>query len=49
MILILAEKYGRSPEEVEQWDSYWLERAYLKAAGESVHHEREATRRERRK
>jgi hypothetical protein len=47
MILILAEKYGQSPQEVEQWDEYWLERAALKAAGESLHYDREAKSRSR--
>lgn len=47
MILILAEKYGQPPQEVEHWDRYWLERAILKAAGESLHDQREAAKRER--
>jgi hypothetical protein len=30
LILVLAEKYGQSPEQVENWDQYWLNRAALR-------------------
>jgi hypothetical protein len=37
MVLTLAEKYGRPPEEVEQWDAYWFERAAEFAQGEAMY------------
>lgn len=43
----MAEKYHRPPEEVENWDPYWLNRAILKHQGENMHDEREENRRER--
>jgi hypothetical protein len=30
LILVLAEKYGQSPAEVENWEPYWLNRAALR-------------------
>lgn len=44
MILALAKEYGQSPETVENWDEYWLERAALKIVGESEHRKRETQR-----
>jgi hypothetical protein len=46
-VLILAEKYGQAPEEVESWDQYWFERAVLKLRAEKIHDDREETRREK--
>ena len=40
MVLQLAEKYGRPPEEVENWDVYWFERAAVLLEGESIDSER---------
>jgi hypothetical protein len=47
MVLTLAKEYGRPPEEVEDWDAYWFNRAAVKLRGENIHHEREAARREK--
>jgi hypothetical protein len=44
MILLLAKEYGQAPQDVEDWDQYWLERAALKIEGESIHNIREASR-----
>lgn len=33
-ILVLAERFGRSPEEVENWDLYWFNRAIEWLEGE---------------
>lgn len=44
MILVLAKEYGQSPQDVENWDTYWLERAALKIEGESIHNIRERDR-----
>lgn len=41
MILTIAEKYGQAPQDVENWDLYWLERAFLKLQGESIRQGRE--------
>lgn len=39
-MLVLAKEYGRPPEEVEQWDAYWFERAVLLLEGESLRDKR---------
>lgn len=44
MILVLAKEYGQSPQDVENWDVYWFERAALKLEGESIHNTRERDR-----
>ena len=36
LILIVAKEYGQSPQDVENWDSYWFERAAVKAHGEGL-------------
>ncbi|MEO8650603.1 MAG: hypothetical protein ABI539_15680 [Acidobacteriota bacterium] len=36
-MLKLAERYGQSPETVENWDEHWYSRACELAAGESLH------------
>jgi hypothetical protein len=43
MILVIAEKYGQAPQDVESWDQYWLERAALKVEAESIRDSRTRT------
>ena len=38
LILKLAERYGQSPADVENWDEYWFERAAVEMEGESIHY-----------
>jgi hypothetical protein len=42
-VLQLAEKYGRSPEEVESWDSFWFDRAAVALEAESIDSQRRAS------
>lgn len=42
LVLQLAEKYGRSPEEVETWDSYWFDRASILLEAEAIDSRRRA-------
>ncbi len=36
MILLLAEKYGQSPGDVENWDEFWFARAAVKLEAEGM-------------
>jgi hypothetical protein len=36
MVLKLAEKYGQSPQDVENWDEFWTVRAVELMEGESL-------------
>lgn len=40
-MLLVAERYGRAPEEVEQWDEYWFNRAVEYLEGEGLHYAKE--------
>ena len=42
LILVIAETYGRSPEEVEHWDAYWFERAVAKLRGQTIHDQKKS-------
>jgi hypothetical protein len=42
LILAIAEKYGRPPEEVETWDAYWFNRAVEAHIGEGLNNARKA-------
>jgi hypothetical protein len=37
MILRLAEKYGQAPQDVADWDLYWINRAWVLAVAEAEH------------
>lgn len=34
---MLADRFGRSPEEVENWDAYWFNRAGEFLEGEAIY------------
>jgi len=36
MILALAKEYGQAPQEVENWDAFWLHRAWTLMRAESI-------------
>lgn len=40
--LILAERYGQSPESVEKWEPYWINRAWTVVVAEGIEEERKA-------
>jgi hypothetical protein len=46
-VLVIAKEYGTSPQEVEQWDLYWFNRAVLKLRADNVVARREANRRKK--
>ena len=37
MVLKLAKEYGQAPQEVEQWQEWWVLRAIELMDGESLH------------
>jgi hypothetical protein len=48
-VLRLAKEYGRSPEEVENWDPYWFNRANTWLEGEAIADQQEQEARKRSK
>jgi hypothetical protein len=40
MILAIAEKFGQAPQDVENWEHYWYERAKTQLIGEGIDAER---------
>jgi hypothetical protein len=47
MVLKLAKEYGQAPQDVEQWDEYWVLRAIELMDGESLYASADAKRRDR--
>lgn len=46
-MLRIAREYGRSPEEVENWDPYWFNRANTWLEGEAVADQQEESTKKR--
>lgn len=48
LVLKLAKEYGRPPEEVENWDAFWFNRAADLMDGENLHQSAQMKEMERR-
>ncbi len=47
LVLKLAKEYGQAPQDVENWDEYWTQRAIELMDGESMNAAAEEKRRKR--
>ena len=41
---MIAEKYGQSPNAVEEWEERWFNRAVLMMEGENLYHNQQMER-----
>jgi hypothetical protein len=44
LILVIAQRYGQSPAEVERWEEWWLNRAIIELEAEGELKRREIER-----